>query len=1546
MSKEIAQTVGGKRIAWLLAIVAAFAVMATLGTQWRGASAALPSASVTVSQTTSSSAPGAAVAWTATLTFSPSGSVASDGTGTFTLNFDDDLTITGISGTSTGAFDAALGAGDCTVGAGNVVTCTADNTQNFTSGTIVVAATNPLAGGTIDQPTGCSLSEGTTVTCTPAGSSYTVQNAVQVTPETATNAMGVPEVFTFGPFPSRYTCASDTDNDGITPECTVADVNVSAGLTVTNVTVSGANVLVTVINSSATSTGGTVSLDVAVDDDGGTTFTSEVGTKNYVPAALLHIADNGQPIVQQEVNNNVRGSRHVVCTFADNTGTISGGIFTVQPTPVAIPGITLSNIVITPGGGPGGPTFSDVQIYTGTGGNDGPSGATCISWRSLDAGDQTINLVYVGADGLNYNVLWDNRSAANSQGVVKEWNRLEDSEVTLSGGATGTGAGNSTTTPVISKTLSLSLNGSTGTYVGSAVTISDTFRGSHTNSAGVKESVSSLAGVVWTVTRASGSSTCGTLGGTLSGTTTLLTSGAVGGTPSFTFNPAGCTPGQVVTVQIQGDEPGPLGSGVGIRVTQLVRFEFTAQVAAKQVFLAWAGQRVILEHDWRIPAGDQDGGASDSVVELGACPFDQVNRTADEFRVQYVKGSGPGNFLPSFGAVINGSDQATVWVEADDYSQTDTADIIAEPNGSCISRVLYESEDQGQVDIEAFVDRVRSAGTDNVVSESPAGDSTKHAFVIYYMKLNTVTTTLATQFSKPTHNGSSINDWANTSSLTTAPTNPWDASKDDADNAAEWNVSKDLLVRVRVTGWFTNSNPSGRARDDSNPLNVLPADRWVMPNDWALLAGGPADNADGTAATGTAEQFRPYYDIMTSPSNAAGALTSPDGGGYTVVTVVGGISVGTVAAGNSGIGTAGSPIAVTSCTTLVAGRVVVFSDQPTTAMTVASCASNALVLTAPRSSAPAGGVNISANTTGVGSALNPIPVASCTGLTLGTPVVVGATPAGIVASCAGNALVVSAPLATAPAIGTPVLAPTGVPFEGPFSLLDIVGLAPTFGGAALSDSDPNNIRDTAVRDLDVNMWDAPMPPAMVSVAIRGTGFIKQVLKQDVYYLGTPNTLPVASAGTQTYPNPFYISNIPDSPFIPAVVVGGGYLWDTWAFDGPGGAGDRSYRFWQAARIGVNSAGIGDVTLNALDTAELGIIRGVYGDPSIARDLVVYTDNHGEAMVAANGDFKTDLTACQTNVLAGGKHCKAGDKVGTGTITATADYPDFRGKHFPVLSNAAKVDWTWGGYKDVTVEKGETDQFKYIVFHAMDRDGFCSPLTSGAVLLHSVLTKEDDKTDFSSLGARYNGDPDENVDFLIDSGEGIIIGQSGGGTINDGKQFATGVTTFSVAENNPATSGILEFPLSPLAAEGQTDECQAWIKVSNSLLGILNVLTIAKDDEGNIGFDRVIDLTNTHSYTLNFRWSLITWVGADAISVNDAIKGTGTSGKNPGGNDISGSVTAIYGWDAAAQQWLGFFPSGVNVPGANDLTSLKTGDAYWIAIKGPSSVTWTVASNVN
>jgi hypothetical protein len=284
------------------------------------------------------------------------------------------------------------------------------------------------------------------------------------------------------------------------------------------------------------------------------------------------------------------------------------------------------------------------------------------------------------------------------------------------------------------------------------------------------------------------------------------------------------------------------------------------------------------------------------------------------------------------------------------------------------------------VDVEAFVDddEFDDNGDDLV-------NVTKHAFVIYYMKINTINISLVTQVDKSSHNSSHIADYT--------PGNPWDATKDDADNAAEWNVSKDILVRGRVTGWFQNENPSGRAADTSNPLNVLPANRWVMPQDWPLLAGGPADPADGTDAIGTAEQFRPYYDIMFAPNNTRGiSLTTPQGTGTTQAAVV--VAV-------TGVTNTATVFRVTTCNDLAAYQA-------------------------------AGGVGIA----------------------------VGATALNLV-SCVGTTLTVSAGLAAAPAAGTPVFIPSGAPFEGPYSTIDILGLASQgLGGAALSDFDPNNIRDT------------------------------------------------------------------------------------------------------------------------------------------------------------------------------------------------------------------------------------------------------------------------------------------------------------------------------------------------------------------------------------------------------------------------------------------------------------------------------------------------------
>ena len=231
--------------------------------------------------------------------------------------------------------------------------------------------------------------------------------------------------------------------------------------------------------------------------------------------------------------------------------------------------------------------------------------------------------------------------------------------------------------------------------------------------------------------------------------------------------------------------------------------------------------------------------------------------------------------------------------------------------------------------------------------------------------------------------------------------------------------------------------------------------------------------------------------------------------------------------------------------------------------------------------------------------------------------------------------------------------------------------------------------------------------------------------------------------------------------------------------------------------------------------------------------------------------------------------------------------------------------------DFVVENLDGSQFVYVVFHALDRDGFCSP-PEGAVSLHPVL--------------------DIPVDFVIEAGDGVII-ETSDGSAGFGRS-ATGVKTFSTAVNAASASPVRAF--APLVT-GLTDECQAWIKVSQSIPGPLRVLvTVPSDDgAGELTFLADLERPATIDVTLNFRWSLVTWHGADTTAPASALLGAG------GTSDITGKVTAIYGWDAATQTWRAYFPAGAGVPGANDLTALRAGAAYWVAIAGPGTVTWSI-----
>ena len=222
------------------------------------------------------------------------------------------------------------------------------------------------------------------------------------------------------------------------------------------------------------------------------------------------------------------------------------------------------------------------------------------------------------------------------------------------------------------------------------------------------------------------------------------------------------------------------------------------------------------------------------------------------------------------------------------------------------------------------------------------------------------------------------------------------------------------------------------------------------------------------------------------------------------------------------------------------------------------------------------------------------------------------------------------------------------------------------------------------------------------------------------------------------------------------------------------------------------------------------------------------------------------------------------------------------------------------------------QFVYVVFHALDRDGFCAS-RDGSISLHPVI--------------------DMPVDFIIESGDGVIIETSSG--FGSYGRSANDILTFSTMLNAAAGSPVRTF--APLG-DGIPDECQAWIKVSQSIPGPLRVLVTVPGDDGKpIGFIANLDRRDTTAVSLSYRWTLMAWTGA-TTPANDALSGSGAAA---GGSNVSNDVTAVYAWDAASQSWSAYFPGGANIPGANDLTSLESGQSYWFAIEGPGGVAWSM-----
>lgn len=101
-------------------------------------------------------------------------------------------------------------------------------------------------------------------------------------------------------------------------------------------------------------------------------------------------------------------------------------------------------------------------------------------------------------------------------------------------------------------------------------------------------------------------------------------------------------------------------------------------------------------------------------------------------------------------------------------------------------------------------------------------------------------------------------------------------------------------------------------------------------------------------------------------------------------------------------------------------------------------------------------------------------------------------------------------------------------------------------------------------------------------------------------------------------------------------------------------------------------------------------------------------------------------------------------------------------------------------------------------------------------------------------------------------------------------------------------------------------------------------------------------TQTIDYTLNFRWSLIVWLGPHGADIDDALSGDLPSTVVL--SDVFDLVTAIYRWNGTQQRWEANFPGAGNIPGANDFTEFDYGVAYWIAIDTNGTFNWRVPLN--
>ena len=390
-------------------------------------------------------------------------------------------------------------------------------------------------------------------------------------------------------------------------------------------------------------------------------FGSDTGEDDYEetstdPNQILHDPGNDEDqIFLQDDIDDATGSMHTVCLISEELGLDDQAniVWNILPTPG-------SNATVSPAGGTKSikRLVDDYIPFNDDNPSDSNNGvddeANCVSWRSAGTGGQTIT----ATDTLTGTVYY--LYGSNDSPIIKEWNDIDSTKIVAALGNVGNSLFGNTqdlaswtrlatggTCVRDANVSALDVNCSDRTNLdGTTVTISGSTIVTGGNAGNIIAGNTSfieyafgdhvdysgpIDGVEQTFTVGG---TCGSvrIEDPVSGWSDVLYPGdswtlinsdkgiafqvtpTDNGSTTTTTGNADCSPNEVTTVTITSQEDVQLRSDLDSAPTEIVTVRWVvAPPPQKQILLAWAGQRVILEHDWRLT----NGGPAYDVTSLG-----------------------------------------------------------------------------------------------------------------------------------------------------------------------------------------------------------------------------------------------------------------------------------------------------------------------------------------------------------------------------------------------------------------------------------------------------------------------------------------------------------------------------------------------------------------------------------------------------------------------------------------------------------------------------------------------------------------------------------------------------------------------------------------------------------------------------------------------------------------------------------------------------------------------------------------------------------------